>query len=144
MNDLEVLARLASRGGSLVEIYCRDVPASAWTEFFCLLSTTEWPTTVWDNEGARKVGLNLPKNFSFDGTYSVSIQVGKQTWTSTLWTVESIDIQGDPKDIRDLAGLREVRQLMQLLYEATGRQVALLPETLDYETTEPYFVVDNC
>ncbi|SDU95214.1 hypothetical protein SAMN04488544_2483 [Microlunatus sagamiharensis] len=79
----------------------------------------------------------------FDGSFSVAIKVGRQTWTSCLWDLSCIDLQGNPRDVREAQDVEDIVALMQILSSVTKTPVLLLPETSDYEATPPWLVVES-
>jgi hypothetical protein len=60
-----------------------------------------------------------------------------------LWNPSCVDLQGDPRDVREAQDVDDIVALMRILGSVTRTPVLLLPETSDYEATAPHLVVES-
>lgn len=140
MEHSVLLNEFAVQAGGLIEIYAAGTDRDGWLRAFRALREAGYPVVVTDNEsGAVAVGSQMFEEFN--GRYSVAVSVGRQIWTATMHAPDVIDLQGDPRDVTSSGDLDDVLQLMRRLHEALGRPVILVPETLNYESIEPYVTV---
>lgn len=137
-----LLKAVAGSDGALIEVVCRPVEPARWPQFLAMASLQGLPVT----------GRDLASEWSplrpdwvpvFDGSFSVAIEVGRQTWTSCLWDSSCVDLQGDPRDVREAQDVDDIVALIRILSSVTQTPVLLLPETSDYEATPPYLVIES-
>ncbi len=141
MEFAELLSAFADEDGALIEVYVGDVPAGSWPAVLAAFVDAGYDVAVTDLERDEPVPFDAELFEVPDGRYSVRIPVGRQEWTSVPQSVGSIDLQGDPRDVRTPEDVADIIAVMRLLHDVTAKPVVLVAETLDYEAATPYLTV---
>ncbi len=137
-----VLRDLALQSGGLVELYVLGAGYEGWRRAVESLHAEAYELRIVQRESGSPADFG-PELFAVPGAadYSLSIQIDNQVWTSTFPTAESIELQGDPRDIISPRDLEQVLRLMRILNSATGKRVILVSETLDPVAVTPYIII---
>lgn len=140
MNSGELLAQMRHQDGGLIELYVFESGFEGWRRFVDELSSVGLGAVV------ATIGGGAPVEFGphvFDGEHAMTIRLGGQVWTSTLHETNTIELQGDPRDVTTDQDLADISRLMSILHQATGKRVILVAESLEPEKLQPYLTVDS-
>lgn len=134
-----VLDRMREQEGGLVEIIALDSSYDAWQNVLDELRRSGYGLKF------EKNGQSVPPRLGpevFAGAdsdyYRLSLLAAGQEWTSTMSESSTIDFQGSPEDIRSIADVEAVWQLMQDISATAGCQVIFIPESIDVKTVGRY------
>jgi hypothetical protein len=141
MDIAELLSVFAEEDGALIEVLVGDVPAGSWPRVFAALVDAGYQVAVTDLERGAAVTFDAGLFQVPDSRYSVRIPVGRQVWTTTPQSADSLDLQGDPRDVRTPEDVADIIAIMRLLHDVTAKPVVLVAETLDYAAATPYLTV---
>ncbi|MEU6756760.1 hypothetical protein [Streptomyces sp. NPDC046685] len=129
----EILSRLHSALGSVVEVWVADTELRDWTaavealqskgyhiEFHKGGSPTDEPLTTDLFTDEREEG----------GAYDMYVTIGDCHWWTGLFSTSLIDFQGRPEWITSEQELGDITDFMQVLADATRKEAIFIPETL--------------
>ncbi|WP_322780114.1 hypothetical protein [Frankia sp. Cas4] len=142
INYTKVLDQLALQVGGLIEIYVLGASYEDWSRVIDGLRQAgyEMALTELETEIPVDFGPHVFDKMS-DVEYRLAIRLGCQVWTSSFYSLDSIDFQGDPRDVTSTGDLVSIIQLMMHLNESLAKRVVLVPETFDPGMVEPYLAI---
>ncbi|WP_156094877.1 hypothetical protein [Nocardia lijiangensis] len=141
-NAHEVLRRIAADGG-LVEVVAHGTSWSDWNTLVHRLRSEGFGTRL-TREG-DEIALEVTSNIfseSSDISYTLTVEIGRQIWTSAFFEQSSIDLQCDGATIRTIDDLGNVYRLMKVMWEVARTRVILVPETIYPELVQPWIVIE--
>lgn len=137
-----VLARLGGQEGGLIEIYAFESDVSAWA------AVVEEIRGRGDLLSFKRAEVETVPVVSEDifsdagsGECVMTFTVSSQTWTTSFFSAEQIDFQGDPREVRTVAEVEAIYEFMTRIAAHTRRPVVLVPESLHPEKSRPYLRV---
>jgi hypothetical protein len=134
-----ILAAMALEDGALIEIYVFDTTADDWRRVVDRLAAEgRIESFTLSGEEMPPESVNL---FQEEPSLAMSVRVGSGLWTTSFHDPTEIDLQGDPREVRDHTDLERIRDFMRQLHKITGRRVVLVTETLSPRETTPYLTV---
>jgi len=141
MGDL--LERLAMQDGALIEVCVTSASYEKWVATVEALAAKGFSLLIEQDDVAVPTVVTIdmftrPDDISF----ALSVAVGRQCWTTGFYSPSLIDFQGEPRDIFEASDVEDVREFMQVIADATGQAVRMIPETLNYETAPAYLTID--
>ncbi|MET9656721.1 hypothetical protein [Streptomyces sp. NPDC006510] len=137
----DLLAQIRMQEGGLIEIYVLGTGADEWRRVLDAISRGVNKFSILDLESGSPVEISEVR-LSGDPGCRLIIQIAGQNWSTDFYSVEFVDFQGDPRDVRSDDDLVRIIHFMSLLSEVTGKRAILLPETMVPEETSPYLTVD--
>ncbi len=131
------------QSGALVEVCATSATAEEWDAVVRALVAKGFAVTVrrCDAVIPSFIGMDMFASGSED-SFVMSVEIGRQVWTTNFYSPSLIDFQGDPRDIGNDSDIEDVRQFMQVIADAIGRAVRMVPETFNYETGVAYMTVN--
>lgn len=138
----KLLDQLALQAGGLIEIYVLGASYDDWLRAVDALREARFDVSFTELQTDTPVDFG-PRIFDreCDIEYRLSIRVGDQLWTSSMYSIDVIDLQGDPRDVTEAEDLAEIIRLMRCLNHAVSKSVILVPETLEPASVQPYLIV---
>ncbi|QMU70029.1 hypothetical protein [Streptacidiphilus sp. P02-A3a] len=133
---------MEAQGGALIEVCVTSASYDEWVATFDALVAKGFPLLV------KRCDVAIPPVITTDmfadgdeNSFVMSVEIGRQLWTTNFYSVSLIDFQGSPRDILDNSDIEDARGFMQVIANATGRTVRMVPETFNYETEVAYMLV---
>ncbi|WP_031514941.1 hypothetical protein [Streptomyces sp. NRRL F-5123] len=139
---LNLLQFLKMQEDSLIEVFVTSASYEQWVAAIEGLAVGGFILGMKHFDSDVPVDLN-PEMFNEGDNvdYLLSVQVGRQSWTTQFYSSTLIDFQGDPRSIHTEKDVADVVEFMRVISEATGQTVHLSSETLDYANATAYMTV---
>lgn len=133
-NSGETLKRLESQIGGMVEVWVIHADLDSWNSAMEALRGNGYRVEL-TRLGVPMAGPILAEMFSDDGdqgaAFEMYVDVGNARWWTGIFSPEVIDFQGRPEWVASNQELVEISDFMQVLADATRREVIFIPESLD-------------
>lgn len=129
---VDVLRRISMDPEGLLEIHVVATDFNDWNRLLNGLDRSRYPMSLCHVDS--DVPVHIEQGMFCEGDpadYTLRIGVGRQEWTSGLYSTLNIDLQGDAKDITEIRDLEDVVTFMKDVHRLLDKQVSLLPETPD-------------
>ncbi|MFF0010865.1 hypothetical protein [Streptomyces sp. NPDC005374] len=140
--SLNLLQRLEMQEDSLIEVFVTSASYGQWVAVLEGLAAGGFILRMKHFDSDVPVDINPAMFNEGDNVdYLLSVQVGRQSWTTQFYSSTLIDFQGDPRGIRTEKDVADVAEFMRVISEATGQTVCLSSETLDYANATAYMTV---
>ena len=137
--SLNLLQCLEIQEDSLIEVFVTPASYEQWVAAIEGLAAGGFILGMKHFDTDVPVDLNPTMfNEGDDVDYLLSVQVGRQSWTTQFYSSTLIDFQGDPRGIRTEKDVADVAEFMRVISEATRQTVSLSSETLDYANATAY------
>ncbi|MDQ0696292.1 hypothetical protein [Streptomyces sp. W4I9-2] len=141
-DPLSLLQFLEMQEDSLIEVFVTSVSYKHWVATIEGLAADGFILRMKHFESDVPVVLDPAMFNEGDNVdYLLSVEVGRQSWTTQFYSSTLIDFQGDPLGIRTEKDVADVVKFMRVISKATGRRVSLSSETLDYANATAYMTV---
>ncbi|MFD6446786.1 hypothetical protein ACFWEJ_16895 [Promicromonospora sp. NPDC060204] len=139
---MNLLHCLEMQEDSLIEVFVTSASYEQWVAAIEGLTAGGFILGMKHHDSDVPVDLD-PEMFNEGDSvdYLLSVQVGRQSWTTQFYSLTLIDFQGDPRSVRTERDIADVAEFMRVISEATGRAVSLSSETLDYANATAYMTV---
>jgi hypothetical protein len=129
--------------GGLIEVFLFPSLYEDWLAVFDVLIESDYLVTL--KRRGIVVAPSISREMFTDGEaidFLLEVVVGRQLWTSHLYSASLVDFQGDPREVTLSSDIDDLVGFMQVVADAVCRPVKLVSETLNYEDAVAWITIN--